>query len=242
MNAVVDTIFSTGILVHLGMAGYFAGFLFRDQVVLRLLVLAGTASYLAYYYLHPAEPLWGAIFASSMIGLATLIGLMRVLASRMPLTLNAEDRLIFDALPGLEPGEFRRLMALAERVTLGKDTLLTAEGHKPDRLHFTCAGEFAAEKDGKTFKIPPLTFVGEVSFMLDAKASATLVAESGARLVSWEVGRLRSTLSSHPDLKQAFEALLARDMAEKVAAGIRLRGGNVDLSEDDLVAPLAITG
>lgn len=241
MAMVTDLVFNTGILVHLAMLGYAAGFLFRDQVILRIFVLVATGLYIAYYYLHPVEPLWGAMFASCIIGTATFIGLLRVLAGRMTLNMSPQDRLIFAALPGLQPGEFRALMSIARRVTLSRDTLLTKENEKAGELYFTCSGSFVAEKDGRTFAIPAQTFVGEVGFMLNTRASASLVAEAGAELAEWDVTELRGLLDSRPELKQAFEALLARDMAAKVAASVRLRDVQGEMTEDEAAARLAIT-
>jgi CRP-like cAMP-binding protein len=241
MAMATDLVFNTGILVHLAMLGYAAGFLFRNQIVLRVFVLIATCLYIAYYYLHPAEPLWGAIFASMIIGAATFIGLIRVLASRMTFNMSQEDRMIFAALPGLEPGEFRGLMSIADRITLGKDTLLTKENERPGELFFTCSGRFIAEKGDQTFNIPAQTFVGEVSFMLNTRASASLVAEAGAELARWNVSELRALLDSRRELKQAFEALLARDMAAKVAASVRLGEVQSDMTEDEATAQVAIT-
>jgi len=102
--------FETGYLVHLAMLGYVSGFLFKDQILLRILVLIGTVFYIAYYYFHPAEPLWGAIYTSLLIIAANLIGLTRLIYSRLPFAIRPEHAPIRKVLPGLEPGEFRLLM------------------------------------------------------------------------------------------------------------------------------------
>lgn len=55
-------------IVHLGAALYLAGFLFRDQILLRALVIAGDLVYISYFYFAPEVPLWGGIFWSSVGG------------------------------------------------------------------------------------------------------------------------------------------------------------------------------
>lgn len=212
----------SSVLVHVAMLGYVAGFLFREQIVLRVLVLIGTGLYIAYYYFHPSEPLWEAMFASVLIGLANLMGLGQLLISRVMFGLSEEEKMIYAKLPGLEPGQFRALMKLGRIGTLKRSTLLTKEGRQPDKLFFACSGEFAAEKGERRFLLPSGVFIGEVSFVLGSVASATLAAPAGARIAVWDVEDLRHAFAQRPRLKEAIEALLARDLAAKVAEGVML--------------------
>ncbi len=62
------------LLIHFATLGYVLGFLFKKQLVLRMLVLVSTVLYIIYYYYFPAQPLWAAIMGSSLIMLANIIG------------------------------------------------------------------------------------------------------------------------------------------------------------------------
>jgi len=126
--------FEASWLVHLAMAAYVLGFLFREQILLRLLVLIGTGFYIAYYYNQTPVPLWDAIFASTAIGTANLIGMSRLLYSRYVLLIPMEQRGIFGAMSGLQPGEFRKLMRLGTISTAEDDLELTKEGTPPEFL------------------------------------------------------------------------------------------------------------
>ena len=46
-------------IVHVGALLYLAGFLFRNQIVLRSLIIAGDFVYILYFYFAPDVPLWG---------------------------------------------------------------------------------------------------------------------------------------------------------------------------------------
>ena len=70
-------------LVYVAAGAQVLGYLFRDQVKLRLLLLFGTLFYVLYYALAALEPLWDAIIASSVLGLANLVGLSSLLTSRL---------------------------------------------------------------------------------------------------------------------------------------------------------------
>lgn len=215
-------IWDTGYLVHLAMLGYVLGFLFRDQVILRLLVLSGTCFYISYYYFHPAEPLWGAIFASVAIGSATLIGLLRVIYSRLEIGISAQHWPIFETLKGLEPGEFRRLIRIGEVVREEAPVQLTEDGVRAEHLYFIISGDAEGEKSGNRFPLSSGEFVGEIGFIMDAPASATVRLPNGGVFVRWPVDALRREGERCPKLQAAFEALIGRDMARKFSQGVRL--------------------
>ena len=59
-------------LIHLGALLYILGFLVRDELLLRLLVLGGSGLYILYYFLFPATPLWDAIITSLILGVANI--------------------------------------------------------------------------------------------------------------------------------------------------------------------------
>ena len=206
-----------GVLVHLATLGFILGFLFRSQLVLRLLVLIATVLYIIYYYSFPAEPLWGAIIGSLLILVANITGTLRLLYSRIPLRINGEQKRIFESLKGLEPGEFRRLMKIGEFVTAKSDTTLTELGVKPEYLYYVINGQPTAFKDKIEFAISPGKFIGEVSFVLKSAASATVKLPEGGRFIRWPRDLLQRTLEKNPQLQRAFEAQIGRDMARKVA-------------------------
>lgn len=225
-------LFTTGNLVHLAMLGYVVGFVLKNQIALRLLVLAATFLYIAYYYYHPAEPLWGAIFASLMILAANLTGLGRILYGRLRIAIPPDQLAIFDAMARLHPGEFRRLMRLGAVRKADEETLLTTEGETPGRIFFVSEGETTATKSGESFRIPAKHFIGEVGFVLGAPASASVTVSKGAVFVEWDKARLRAALVRNAELERAFEALLSQDMAVKVAAGVQFDDMRAKPGED----------
>lgn len=225
----MELFLDTGWLVHIAMLGYVTGFLFRNQIILRILVLCGTAFYISYYYLHPSEPLWGAIFASFMIMGANLIGLGRILYSKMMFGITSEHRPVFAAMAGLEPGEFRRLMRIGEFHIAESAEVLTRENEDSDSLFFVVHGTLRAEKEGRRFAIPNKMFIGEIGFVLHRTATATVRLATGGTYIRWDKKALRTALDESASLERAFEALLGRDMARKVSAGVRVYS-------DDLIA------
>ena len=207
----------TEAFVYLATAAQVLGLLVTRQIILRVLVLVGSSLFVAYYYFHLGQPQWDALVGSSLIGLANLIGLLLLLHSRLPIGMKAQDRVLFDAFGGLEPGQFRRLMKIGHVVRTDQPVLLTEEGQPVEKLVFVTRGTPMIEKDGQAFRIRNNSFVGEVAFKLDTPASATVTLPEGGTYVEWPRPRLDAMLSGAPILAQAFDAMIARDMAAKVA-------------------------
>lgn len=138
-------------------------------------------------------------------------------------------------MPGLQPGEFRRLMRVGEMRTESRDIRLTCEGVTPDFLYFVTSGSPVAEKCGRRFGIAAKAFVGEISFVLDEPASAGVKSPAGGTAIRWRSSTLRATLRRSPQFKRAFETLIARDMAQKVANGVHI--GASDAAGHDPAAP-----
>jgi hypothetical protein len=204
-------------IVHLGAFLYLAGFLCRDQLQLRGFIVAGDIVYILYFYLAPASPLWGGIFWSVVFTLANLAMIGRILSDRSVYGMTEDDRRLHGLLDTLTPGEFRRLMRAGHWNRADGDVAITLEGQPLHRLAYVIDGTITVEKAGHSFTIAPPTFIGEVAFLTDRTASATVSLSAGARYVTWDMARLRQVLLRSPALRIGLGAAFNRDMAEKVA-------------------------
>ena len=238
MDALVpESVFDTSLLVYGAMASYALGFVFRRQVVLRLLVLLGSTLYVAYYFFHPEDgPLWDAILASVVIASATLFGLCRLLFDGVPSLVRPRDRAMFEAfedvMPGaLTPGQFRRLMRAATVETVGERRRLLELGRVPLRLFFVQVGEVEFYKGGRMATVEGPRFVGDVAFVTGGIACDDAWLRPGARVISWSTRSLRRQLTREPALERALHALLSRDMAAKIARSVELPRERVPANE-----------
>ena len=64
-------------------------------------------------------------------------------------------------------------------------------------------------------------FVGEVAFILEGPATATTTAPAGVQLVEWDAEKLRKLGRKAPALGNALNALLTRDLANKLTDSYR---------------------
>jgi hypothetical protein len=204
-------------IVHAGATLCLIALLFRDQLALRAFLIAGDTIYILYYFFAPAIPLWGGIFWSSVYILTNAVMISRIIFDRTNFALNDDEYALFSHLAVLTPGEFRRMMRLSQWHTATEPVVLTTEDQPVDRIYFVLAGDIALEKSGRAISVGPLTFIGEIAFLLSRPATATVRVGPGARYVSWDSASLRRLLFRVPALRIAFDGALNRDMALKVA-------------------------
>ena len=208
----------TALLVHAAALTYIIGFLVRDQLKLRFLMQAGSALYIAYYYFEPATPLWDAIATTALMFIANAWTIWRIMSDRREGRFDEEDLVVFGAIPNIAPGDFRRLMAKGLKDTASDTIALTHEGQNPENLWFLISGTATLEKSGARREVPAPAFIGEISFLLERPASATVSLGAGGRYVCWPVDELRSYLDGQEGLKASLEGAVSRDLALKLAA------------------------
>jgi len=86
-----------------------------------------------------------------------------------------------------------------------------------DKLYYVLNGGVTIGKQGRLIECEPKLFIGEIAFLRDKAASATVTTAANALYVSWDQAELRALLKKNEDLKNAISALLSADMADKVA-------------------------
>ena len=208
----------TALLVHAAALTYVIGFLIRDQLMLRGLVLVGTGFYIAYYYVEPDRPLWDAIAWSVVLGLANAFTMWRILRDRQPPGFGEEDLAIYGAFGNMAPSAFRRIMAFAERGTADGPVTLTGEGRPVETLWLLLEGRAVLAKGSSERVLAAPAFIGEVGYLTRRPASATVVAQEGARWVRWDAERLRALAAKDEAVATSLEVAFNRDLAAKVAA------------------------
>ena len=212
----VEAIWGGQSLVYLAAGVQTIGFLIRDQLLLRALILVGTILYIVYYYIAPELPLWDAILCAVLMGVANAYTMIRLTLDRRTTCFNEEDLAVYRALPQVTPGAFRRLIAVAERVSVSTPQEITREGEMPEYLYYLIEGTFTLEKRGETRHLSGPSFLGEIAYMLDKPASATVVLDSGARYIRWRVPTLKKLTARQMLPENVLEFAFNRDLAVKV--------------------------
>jgi len=205
------------VFVHLALLFYVLGFLNRDALVLRLLVLCGSGFYILYYYNVSETPLWDAILASVAIGLANIYGAIRIATERSTIGMKRENAEVFSLFPTMNPGQFRKIAKIAEFVKAEQDTTLCHQGERPARVYLILDQSVRVQKDDHAFLVPAGNFIGELSFLLDQPATATVTAPEGTRYMAWDPARLKRLMRGSTEISNAMIALFNADLSRKLS-------------------------
>lgn len=217
---VAEYVYSPGSLVYLAGALYVLGLVTINQILLRLLILSGTAVYILYYATVGQSPLWEAIYVSMLIGAANLIGLTSLLARQSRLAIPRAHADIYGDFPPLPPGDFRSLMKLAHRYKVREERQLTTEGEAGTRLYYVISGTSRLRKGDSEFILPPKFFLGEIAFLIGQPSSASAWLEPEAEVLEWRFEDLRHKCARSTRVRLALEAAISVDLARKVARAI----------------------
>lgn len=209
-----------GLLVYAAFALDLLGFLARDEVWLRLLMLCATFLYILYFFLAADEPLWDAILADSVLAAVNLTMIGLILRERSTLGMSAATRALHRQFPLFSPGQFRRLMALAVPLEPadGAHPPILRAGEAPDRLFYLSAGAVEIEKGGDLRRIEAPAFLGEIAWLTGAPASATVRLLPGAEGVAWPQEGLRDLVRRREGIGTGLSAMLNADLAGKLQA------------------------
>jgi hypothetical protein len=225
----IDGLFASENIVHVGALLYLAGFLFRNQLILRGLIIAGDFVYILYFYFAPDVPLWGGIFWSVMFTVVNLGMIGLIVADTMHFNLTANEKKLFGLLENLTPGEFRRLLGAGREERAAVPAVITREGEILDKLYFVLEGSMTIEKGGQRWPSESQTFIGEIAFLLARPATATVTLEAGAVYFVWDAEALHHLLRGSPALNTALSAIMNKKLAQKVAsAGVLMNTIGLD--------------
>ena len=212
------------LLIQAGSALYIIAFLIREELTMRLTVISGTVLYILYYLLFPNPPLWDAIIASVIMIIANLLVLSQIVLERTTFRLSTEEIELFNGFETLTPGQFRQVLKIADWKVSEREagTVLTVEEEPCQSLFYIFRGEVSVDKSGVKFPLPQGNFVGEIAYILLSEPTATTTAGEGVRYVEWDANALRKLSKKRPNLGNALNALLTRDLARKLSTSYQL--------------------
>lgn len=204
-------------LVHVGAILYLVCFLFRDQILLRSFAIAGDAAYVAYYYNVADQPLWGAIFWNIPNAMINLTMIALILRDSRVTSFTDNELKLYRCLNSLSPAEFRKIVRLGKWSKANGEMPLAKEGQSLDMLHYVVEGDVEIDKGGRKIQVVPGLFIGEVAFLKQRPASATVKVAPGSLYFSWPHSELTRAQSKNDDMRNAISSMLNSDMADKVA-------------------------
>jgi hypothetical protein len=211
-----DPLITPPILVFVALAFQSLGFLARDELWLRVMILVGTGFYLAYYWSVDDHPLKEAIIASGVLGVINLGMIIVLIFERTTFAMSDEMTAIYRCFPTLNPGQFRKVMKAGIQREAKPDTVLVRDGVPLQKLILVTNGQVRISKGEKQYRSDASVFIGEVSFLRKGNASATVTVSKPASYVEWKHSDLRRMMRKSHAMNNALIALFGAELAGKV--------------------------
>jgi hypothetical protein len=144
--------------------------------------------------------------------------LYRLWKDRLSLHLPEADReLLRKVLPGLGDAQIARLLLAGEFSQIAPGTTLAEENKDLQRLFFICDGRVRVLIAGRKISLLERgNFVGEVAFLTEKPATATVIAESFVRALVFDKDKLSQFFRTEAEVAGLIYQLLGRELAFKI--------------------------
>lgn len=131
-----DGFFTIGILVYFGLFSKASGYIVRDELLLRSLVVLGTFCNVT-FYAWQSPPLWESFTANAILIAINVFQIGAVVLERTIFSMSNRERHLLGSFETLAPEQFRTLMRSgAKWIEVPVETENVREGHTPNRLYF----------------------------------------------------------------------------------------------------------
>jgi hypothetical protein len=145
------------------------------------------------------------------------------LSLRLP---EAERELLRSVFTGLDDAQIARLLVAGRFNDVAKGTTLAEENKPLETLFFICAGHVKVTVAGREVAhLEKGNFVGEIAFLTEKPATATVVAEDSVRALVFERAELNRFFRNEAEVAGPIYQLLGRELAHKI------RVSNIHISE-----------
>jgi CRP-like cAMP-binding protein len=201
-------------LVHLGYVLMLGGFLARDILVLRSLLVCAQVI-VAVYAVSVAVPsigAWNALFA-----FINAVWVALILRERREVRIDGDLQEIYRTrFAAMSPREFLRWWQLGRPALLHGGSL-TRDGVHPSALYFILEGEVAVTRGGHAVtELPAGFFVAEMSLITGRPANADADAAGDVRVQQWERGTLDALRTRDLAMWTKVQSALGADLVDKI--------------------------
>jgi hypothetical protein len=175
------------------------------------------------YYLVQQHILWPPILWGLVFTAINLYHIALIYLERRPVLLSADEQKLYDfGFRSLRPRDFVSLMLVGEWKDAIPGTRLLAEGECASAICISIAGVVEIQRQGRNIgSIAPGRLIGTALILTDNPSPVSASFREPGRYFQWSVGNLRVFLNKKPELRTTVQALVNRDLAEKVEVALR---------------------
>jgi len=188
-----------------------------DMFWLRLMAIVGLSLEILYFLFSGGDLRTGIGWDLVFIAI-NAYQLHRLVQDRLSLRLPEADRdVLRSVLTGLDDAQIARLLVAGRFSDIAEGTILAEENKSLDKLFFICAGHVRVTIAAREVAhLEKGNFVGEVAFLTEKPATATVVAEDSVRVLVFERADLSRFFRNEAEVAGLIYQLLGRELANKI--------------------------
>lgn len=202
-----------------------------DIFWLRVVAVVGLSLEIVYFLMSGGDLRTGIGWDIVFIAI-NLYQLYRLVQERLSLRLPEKDRdLLRKVLAGLNDGQIARLLGAGALYDLPAGTTLAEENEALEKLYFICEGRVSVTISGRAVsQLEPGNFVGEVAFLTERPATATVVAETPVRALAFDRDTLKQFFKNETEVAGLIYQLIGRELAHKIKVSNTLIAAEASLA------------
>jgi hypothetical protein len=214
----MDHIISWQLAGHLASVLTMVAYLLKDILWLRFLTILSCFAGMAFNYFVPATPLWTVIYWNVLFAIINIVQIAIIIKERAGVHFSEEEKELHDTLfKNFAPFEFMKLMRVGKWLEAKPGEVLATEMKALDSVMLIYNGTVAVEQNGlEIAKLKDGNFIGEVSFITEGMATATVRAQQPTRYIAWPKTAIKALLARNPSMRFAMQALLSTDLSKKL--------------------------
>jgi CRP-like cAMP-binding protein len=207
----------TDYLVHFSNIMMLVAYSVRDILWLRWFAVAAALTNIPYFLLQGTvlwpPVLWAVVFTS-----INLYQIARIYLQRRSVVLSQDEQKLYDlGFRSLRPREFVSLSLVGEWMSAEPGEKVLTEGEPVSSLSIPITGSADVHSGGERIgALTPGHIIGTALALTGEPSPVEVTFTERARYMRWSLPSLRRFMDTRPDLRVTLQALVNRDLAEKL--------------------------
>jgi hypothetical protein len=193
-------------------------YLLKDILWLRVVTIFACIAGIIFNYFVTSHPLWPVINWNIVFIVINVVQIAIIIRERRGVEFTEEEQELYQTLfKNFAPFEFMKLLRLGEWKDARAGQLLTVQGQRLENVLLIYNGLAMVEANGQEVaQLKDGSLVGEMSFVSEGVASATVRVIQPTRYLSWPKADLRHMLRRNPSMSYAMEKVFTADLVKKL--------------------------
>jgi Popeye-like protein len=201
-------------------------YLVKDILWLRLLTVFACIAGIIFNYFVPATPLWAVINWNLVFMVINVVQILIIMKERSGVRFTDEEKELYETLfKNFAPFEFMKLLRLGKWLEAKKGQFLAIEQKPLDSVMLIYNGLVSVESKGRQIaQMKDGSLIGEISFITEGTATATVRALEQTRYLSWSKEDMHDLLNRNPNMRFAMEKVFSTELSKKLTrSGLSIR-------------------